>query len=314
MFLLALSRRKKTIENGIKHLQEAGKPGSDYEKYLKERRELQDKFAKKNKKDKPEVQSNFIQGQEVKVPIIDPEKEKQYRKELAELKKKHKEAIDEYEKQKEDYEKLLEKKADIIIPEYIKSDIHPKATLGDVILLKSIFKIKDQGKSKINMRRGDIVGMVGDNKDKPMRDRIFEACGRLRGEELITTMLLNYKVFDDLFEKFQDDKPLKDYKEKHVDVRQKTLEELAEKDANDEPVIKRTPQGGFVFDFKDTKKLEESVNNLISENEKIIKDYEKYLNEDIEVAIVPISEEELKEKDESEMTVQATDILINFIQ
>lgn len=105
----------KYIDGIVKKTQET----TGYKQYSKELKELDDKFYQRN--EKGDVIREIVDGKSV------PTFTKGYKKKLAELNKDHKEALKYRDKQKKEFQSMLDKKADV------KIELIPRDSLSDQI-------------------------------------------------------------------------------------------------------------------------------------------------------------------------------------
>ncbi len=108
-FAYAVSKNIHKIKPHIESLQESVKPTEEFQKYDKERAELAEKHAKKNKEGKPITNTNLDNNTQ----SYEIENEEKFQKELEKLQKKYKGALDERESQIEKYKELLQEEADV---------------------------------------------------------------------------------------------------------------------------------------------------------------------------------------------------------
>ncbi len=125
-FAYAVSKNIHKIKPHIESLQDSVKPSEEFQKYDKERLELAEKHAKKNKDGQP----NKITDLDNNTQSYDIENEEKFQKELKKLQSKYKDALEEREKQIEKYKELLQEEADVelykIKVEDLPEDITPQ--------------------------------------------------------------------------------------------------------------------------------------------------------------------------------------------
>jgi hypothetical protein len=133
-FSYSIARNIDKLTPIIKSLQDAAKPTEEYIKYDKERAELAEKHAKKNKDGKPNIETN-IDNNTQSYQIEDQEK---FEKELKKLQSKYKKEIDYRNKQIKEQTELLEEESNFV-PYKIKQKNLPEDI--SVEQLSSIFQI-----------------------------------------------------------------------------------------------------------------------------------------------------------------------------
>ncbi len=97
-FTYTISKNKEILKKVVEEIQKKAEMHENYREYEKERVELNEKYAKRDKDGNPEVKDkNYV--------IKDKAK---FEEEVEKLKKKHKDAIEQREQQREDIDKLAD--------------------------------------------------------------------------------------------------------------------------------------------------------------------------------------------------------------
>lgn len=136
----AVAKNRKLIEAELEALQETVKATKSFEKYENERVELAKKHAKKDEKGEPVVSKPHPLTGQTSFVI---EKQEQFDKEYEKLKETHKEALEEREKQINDYNAFLQEDIKIELHKIEESDIPETATAEEIYTLLEIVNGKN---------------------------------------------------------------------------------------------------------------------------------------------------------------------------
>jgi len=119
-FAYAISKNKKMLKDEIESLQEIIKPSKEIEEYERKRINLCEKYAEKDKNNKPIIEDN-------RYKFINDDKDK-FEKDIKILMDENKELLEKQNKKNEEYLKLLEEDIEINLYKINKSDIPEKIT------------------------------------------------------------------------------------------------------------------------------------------------------------------------------------------
>jgi Skp family chaperone for outer membrane proteins len=103
-FAYAVARNLNIIKGEVEAIRKSFQPSEEIIEFERERVELNEKYAEKDKDGKPLVENNKYKGLEGN---------KEWKKKSEELNKKYEKVIKEYQKQQEEYIKSLEEEIDI---------------------------------------------------------------------------------------------------------------------------------------------------------------------------------------------------------
>lgn len=130
----AIAKNRKLIEEEIEALESTIKTKDNLNEYNKARIELLEKHAQKDEKGNSITE---IKGNESHYILKD---EKAFEKEFEKLKETHKQAIKDREKQIEDFNKLMQEKANITLFNITEDQIPETATANEVYVLLKLVK------------------------------------------------------------------------------------------------------------------------------------------------------------------------------
>ena len=132
-FAYARLKNKKLISDEIKVFEDLLKPSDGFLEYDKKRIELCVKYSKKDEKGKSIIENNSYAG------LTD---NKEFEKELGQLKEEYKEVMDERLKLLEEYNKMLEEEIELNFHKILLEDIPTDITGQQLELLMPIIKEK----------------------------------------------------------------------------------------------------------------------------------------------------------------------------
>ena len=129
-FTYTISKNKEILKKVVEEIQKKAEMHENYREYEKERVDLNEKYAKRDKDGNPEVKDkNYV--------IKDKAK---FEEEVEKLKKKHKEAIEEREQQRKDVEELANKEITLDLKTIPLSIVPDKVTVDQMEVLSILIK------------------------------------------------------------------------------------------------------------------------------------------------------------------------------
>lgn len=159
-FSYAVAMNKRLLEPVIKSLEEMVEPTKEHEKFITERKELLQEFAKKDENGDPIVRGSVVAGQQKETYLIPgiSNKNNEFNVKLEKLKKKFKKEIDDQEAKEKEYDEHLDEETLKFEPIMVARKLVPdglsqQAMDGVVLMIKgAIIKPVDPAeavKSKI---------------------------------------------------------------------------------------------------------------------------------------------------------------------
>jgi len=325
-FKISLARIKKNFKTIKEELEEGKKPSKEYEQYIKERMELLEKYSLKE--DGKTVYEKQHNPNIPKMPKLDPDKAVGFKRALKNLEKKNKEVIDEFEKQREMWEELLDEEMEYKGIPFIKSDLHPKMTVGDVITIWPIyrdFKEEDYRKGTIKLKTDQIIG---GQARMSILNNIYGSLYSAVGKTLAIKMAYNYYEIESLLESLKKDKRYTFLEKVFEKEKKKVVDKYSEKDPFGDPKIMYPDGGRPVYDIPDESQddFNKAMMELRDKYEKDFEAYEKFLDEEHEIPVCKLTmadiEEGFKNEDEKDdsnkykvdMTQEAADTMLLFLE
>ena len=317
---IGVSRRKKQLELKIKEIGESLAPDEDYNKFINELEELKKKFADRDDKGKvveQEVPSQ--QGRMVKVPVVN-ERLDEYMEQVVVLRKKFSEAIESTKVLNDSYDELIMLESDIklapvILSDFVKEKTAYEELFGLFPIIKDFTEDKlFKKKVKIKFTISDVIG-TSDSDSSGIADiSKMNAFTGLNHWDLSMILVYNLHTVRKRAFELKKDKLFVNHKTKHDLERVKLCDIYAKKNINGEPMRN---QNGYVLD--DITEFNKGFNKLKIKNKKVISDYEKYLETEIEIELVQISDSLLSEidllleSDEVKISLDQAEILDYFV-
>lgn len=320
MHKIGVSRRKTQIKNEVKQLEEGLTPAEEYKTFVNEIEELKKKYADKDNNGKiVEQEIPTQQGQKVKVPVVN-ERLDEYMKALGILRKKHAEVIADTKALNGSYDEVLMKKCELKLAYVLLSDfVQEKTTFEELFGIYPIIKDFDKDKllkktKKVKFSVVDIIGESDQDADGLADISNMTAFNPILYWDLSIVLAFNMRAIRNKAFELKKLKVFTDHKTKHELSRIELCENCAKPNINGDPMQNR---GGYVIE--NVVEFNGLFDSLKVENKKVIDSYEKWLKTEIEIDIVTISADILKEiddlleKEEIDLTPKQADILDNFL-
>ena len=129
-FTYTISKNKEILKKVVEEIQKKAEMHENYREYEKERVDLNEKYAKRDKDGNPEVKDkNYVIKDKVK-----------FEEEVEKLKEKHKDAIAEREQQRKDVEELANKEITLDLKTIPLSIVPDKVTVDQMDVLSILIK------------------------------------------------------------------------------------------------------------------------------------------------------------------------------
>lgn len=131
----AINKNQKAIDVEIKKLGDTMTPSEGIQRYEKERIVLCEKYCKRDEKGNPILKNNIY---------VDLQGNKEFEDAVAKLREKYKDAVDEQEKKKEEYDKLINEEIEFEVYKIAIADIPKDITAAQLEKIElMINKIED---------------------------------------------------------------------------------------------------------------------------------------------------------------------------
>ena len=129
-FTYTISKNKEILKKVVEEIQKKAEMHENYREYEKERVDLNEKYAKRDKDGNPEIKDkNYVIKDKVK-----------FEEEVEKLKEKHKDAIAEREQQRKDVEELANKEITLDLKTIPLSIVPDKVTVDQMDVLSILIK------------------------------------------------------------------------------------------------------------------------------------------------------------------------------
>lgn len=291
MHRIALGLRKSKIEKYIENLKRGLIPDEDYKKFLGEVRELKEKYADKEERGNPKKEEKRNQEE-----FIIKEHRDSYDKEIIKLRKRFQKAIEEMEKVRTEYmTTVLNQRADLVIaPLYLSDFDKEKTDFGELFGLWPLIEVRKEEfpkKIKMTFKNKDILGAFESTNQGLSGDDIFGRFFSMKIWNLILALSNNFYEIRALARKIREENSIwKNYQEKFENKKLELCKIYAEKNIQGDPL---QIKGNYII--KDVKKFNESLEKITDSKQK--EEFKSFLEEEVVLDLIPITEKILKEVD-----------------